>query len=231
MQPFLLWALAAVTIATGLFIWLGGFGFKKAMFVLTGLFCGASCMLFYSDTNPFLAVAITGIFAMIAFKLQDIFFALMASVVFVAAGYLILIRPCFRPSSDILAVIRQLAIGVPYYNWVILLAAAALPFAVMPVEGISSLFSSAVGTTLMATGTFMVLANAGYPVVSNITVKEDIFLAALALVITAGVIIQLWLLPKINTRFAAVKNAVKAKVKADKGDAAKAAKTTSWRTA
>lgn len=135
MQQSLLLTLAVVTIAAGLFIWLGGLGFKKVMFVAAGLFFGAFCTLFFSGTNLFLAAAIIGAFALIALKLQDTFLVLIASAVAAVIGYLILIRPYFRPSSDILAIIRQLTIGVPYYNWPILLAVAVLPFAVISWQG------------------------------------------------------------------------------------------------
>ena len=56
---------------------------------------------------------------------------LTASAIAAVIGYFLLIRPYFRPSSDILAVIRELTIGVPYYNWPILLALTALPFAII----------------------------------------------------------------------------------------------------
>lgn len=234
MQPSLLLTLAVVTIAAGLFIWLGGLGFKKVMFVVTGLFFGTFCTLFSFGTNLFLAAAVIGIFALIALKLQDMFLALIVSVLAAVIGYFVLIRPYFHPSSDILAVIRQLTIGVPYYNWPILLAVAALPFGVISLEGASALFTSAAGTIFVLAGTVMALLNSSYPAVGYIAAKQDIFFAVLALATIAGTIIQLWLLPKINVRFAAVKKAAKTKigkVKTGKDDAAKTTKTTTWRTA
>ena len=237
MQPVLLLTLAVVTIASGLFILLGGFSFKKAMFVVTGLFVGAFCTLFSSGTNLFLAAAIIGIFALVAFKLEDTFLVLIASAAAAVIGYFILIRPHFRPSNDILSVIRQLTIGVPFYNWPLLLVLTALPFVIISCQGASSLFTSAAGTILVLAGTIMVLLNFGYPAVSYIAAKQDIFFAALALATIAGTIIQSWLLPKINVRFAAIKKAAKTaqikveKDKAGKGDAAEKPKTATWRTA
>jgi len=234
LQPSLLLALAAVTIAAGLFVWLGGFGYKKIMLVVTGVFFGAFCTLFSSGSNPFLAAALIGIFALLALKLQDTFFVLVASACAAAIGYSILIRPYFRPSANILAVIRQIAIGVPYYNWPILLAVTALPFAAISWVGASALFSSAAGATLILTGTTMVLLHLGYPAVGYITTKQDIYLAIIALATILGTLVQLWLLPKISTRFAAARQAAKTKVKkvkARKGDTEPVAKTTTWRTA
>jgi hypothetical protein len=230
LQPSLLLTLAVITIAAGLFVWLGGLGYKKIMFAAVGVFFGAFCTLFSSGTNLFLAAAIIGICALLALKLQDTFLMLVASAFAAAIGYSILIRPYFRPSSDIMSVIRQLSIGVPYYNWPILLAITALPFAAISWPGASALISSAAGTTLILAGTIMALLNFDYPVVGYITTRQDIYIAIIALAIILGTIAQLWLLPKISMRFVAIKAKVK-KVKAGKGDVEPAAKTATWRTA
>jgi hypothetical protein len=235
LQPSLLLTLAVVTIAAGLFVWLGGLGFKKAVFVVTGLFFGAFCTLFSSGTNPLPAVALISIFALIAFKLENTFLVLIASAVAAVIGYLILIRPYFHPSGDILAGIGQLAMSVPLYNWPILLAVIALPFVVISLQGASAIFTSAAGTILILTGTVMALPNFGYPAVGYITTKQDIYIAVFALAtIIAGAIIQLWLLPEINVLFAVARKAAETKVekvKAGKGNAVEAPKTRNWRTA
>jgi len=234
LQPSLLLTLAAVTIAVGLFVWLGGFGFRKIMFVLAGAFFGAFCTLFSSGSNPFLAAALIGVFALLALKLQDTFLILVASAFAAVIGYSILVQPYFRPSNNILAVVRQIVIGVPYYNWPILLAITALPFAVISWQGASALFSSAAGTILVLTGTTMALLNFEYPAVSYMTKRQDIYIAIIALATILGTIAQLWLLPKISSRFAAAKQASKTKVKkvkARKGDVDAITKTTTWRTA
>jgi hypothetical protein len=232
LQPALLLTLAAVTIVSGLFVLLGGLGFKKVVFVLTGLFFGAFCTLFSSDTNLFLAAAIMGIFALIAIKMENTFLVLVASAAAAVIGYLILIRPYFLPSSNILSVIRQLSISVPYYNWPILLAVTALPFAIASLRGASAIFTSAAGAILVLAGTVMALLNFGYPALGYITTKQGLCIAALVLATIAGAIIQLWLLPEINVLFTAAKNAAKTKkVKAGKGDAEEKPKTATWRTA
>ncbi|MBE3142357.1 MAG: hypothetical protein IMZ61_00295 [Planctomycetes bacterium] len=230
LQPSLLLTLAVVTIAAGLFVWLGGLGFKKIVFVAIGLFFGAFCTLFSSGTNPFLAAAIIGICAMLAFTLQDTFLVLIASALAAVIGYSMLVRPYFRPSGDIMSVIRQLTIGVPYYNWPIMLALTAVPFAAVSWKGASALFSSAAGTTLILAGTIMVLLNLGYPAVGYMTTRQDIYIAIIALATILGTITQLWLMPKISTLFVAAKAKVK-KVKARKGNAEATAKTATWRTA
>jgi hypothetical protein len=234
LQPNLLLALAVVTVAAGLFVWLGGLGFKKIMYIVAGAFFGAFCTLYSSGSNLFLAAAIIGICAILAYTLQDTFFMLVASACAAVIGYSILIRPYFRPSANIMAVIRQIAIGVPYYNWPILLAVTALPFAVVSWQGAPALLSSAAGATLILTGTIMVLLHLGYPAIGYLTHRQDICASAIALATILGTIIQLWLLPKISVRFTAAFQAAKTKAKkakAKKGDVESAGKSTTWRTA
>ena len=233
MQPSLLLALAVVTITAGLFIWLGGLSFKKIMYIVSGIFFGAFCSLLSSGTNLFLAASIIGICAILALKLQDAFFMLVASAAAAVIGYSILIQPYFRPSSNILAVIRQIAIGVPFYNWPILLAITALPFAIISWQGASALLSSVAGAVIMLAGITMVLLNAGFAATGRMTTQPEQYYLMIALAVIFGTFIQLGVLPKISTRFTAVRiaKAKVKKVKARKGDAEPAPKSTTWRTA
>ena len=186
-------AIAVVTIAAGLFVWLGGLGFKKIMYVLVGVFFGAFCSLFYADSNPLLAAAVIGVCAMASLKLQDAFLMLIISAFAAVVGYSILIRPYFRPSPNLIVVIKQLTIGVPYYNWPILLAVTALPFAVISWVGAPALLSSTAGATLILAGTMMALLHLGYPAIGYLTSRQDICAAAIALATILGTIIQLWI--------------------------------------
>ena len=234
MEPSLLLTLAGITIAAGLFVWLGGLGFKKIMFFVIGVFFGAFCTLFFSGANLFLAAAVIGICALLALKLQDTFFVLIASALAAVIGYSLLVRPYFRPSSNILSVIRQLTMGVPFYNWPILLAMTALPFAVVSRPDAPAIFSSAAGTILILAGTTIALLNFDYPALGYITARQSIYVAIIALATILGTIAQLWLLPKISTRFDAVRQAARTKVKkvkARNSNIAPAAKTKTWRTA
>jgi hypothetical protein len=107
-----------------------------------------------------------------------------------------------------------------------------LPFAVVSWQSASAILSSAAGTILILAGTVMALLDFGYPAIGYLNAKQDIYIAILALATIVGTLIQLWLLPKISTRFAAVRQAkdnVK-KVKTRKGDTGVTAKTVTWRT-
>ncbi len=85
----------------------------------------------------------------------------------------------------------------------------------------------------MLAGITMVLLNAGIAATGRMTSQPEQYYLMIALVVIFGTFVQLGVLPKISTRFTAARTAkakVK-KVKARKGDAEPAAKSTTWRTA
>ncbi len=128
---------------------------------------------------------------------------------------------------------RQIAIGVPYYNWPILMAVTAAPFAIISWRGASALFSSAAGALLILAGTIMILLNNGFEAAININSKKELYLEALAMMVIVGIFLQLWLLPKLGIRFIVGRKAAKARVKqikAKKGEEGSSNSAT-WRTA
>jgi hypothetical protein len=234
LPPAILLTLAIVILAAGVFVFLGGLGFKRIMFVAIGAFFGAFSSLFYAETNPLLDAALIGIFSLLAFKLQDTFLVLVASAFAAVIGYSLLIRPYYRPSNNILAVIRQITIGVPYYNWPILLAVTAAPFALISWQGASAFFTSTAGAFFIFAGAIMISLHSGFAAVGYMTSKKEIFMEAFALAVIIGTFLQLWLLPKISARFIAVRKAAKTKnkkVKAAKDEPEIIRKSTTWRTA
>jgi hypothetical protein len=232
LQPAMLWALAGVTIAAGVFLWLGGFGFKKTMYAVAGIYVGAFCTLFISVSNLPLAGALIGIFAMTALAIQETFFVLTASACAAVIGFSFLIGSHFRPSSNLLMSIRMLTISVPYYNWPILLAVTALPFAVISWRGASALFSSAAGAVLALAGVIMVVLNStDFPIIGHMKSQPEQYYLMLALVVIFGIAIQMMVLPKISKGFAARQAKVKAKKgKIQKDGSNSTVKSVTWRT-
>jgi len=233
LQPSLLLTLAAVTVTAGLFVWLGGFGFKKIMYTIAGAFFGAFCSLLTSGSNLPLAAALVGIFAVLAYKMQDSLFVMIASGAAAVIAYSILVRPYFKASDNVMAVIRQIAVSVPYYNWPILLAITALPFAVISWRGASAILSSAAGAIVMLAGAVMfVLTSSEFSIIGHMKSQPEQYYLILTLAMLLGTVVQMWVLPRISKGVAErqAKARVK-KAKTKKNDTAKAVKSTTWRTA
>lgn len=236
-QSPLLLALAVVTLAAGLFVYLGGFGFRKTMFAVIGAYCGIACATLIAGFNLMLALAFIGIGVLLALWLQDSFLVLIASIFATFYGFSVLIRPYFNPSGELIDIIRELAIGVPFYNWPILLALAAVPVAIRSVSwrAASAILCSATATALLLAGDIMLLKYAGFAAVGHISGNRELYLEIFIAVTAIGAFVQFFILPKISRRFAAAKETARFKTKRARkrktDDSESHSKTTAWRTA
>jgi hypothetical protein len=240
LQSPLLAVMTLVTLSAGLFVWLGGLSCRKALFAVVGAYCGATCAIFISGSNILLTAALAGAGVLLAMRLQDTFLILMASIF---AAVSVLIRPYVSLSDEPVAIIRQLTIGVPYYNWPILLALIAVPLALISTfpQGAPAVLCSAGGTCLMLACAIMLLVRNGLAAAGYIDSKRELCLALFIVATALGATAQLFLLPELGWRIAAAKKALKNRAKAkrkrvekdeyDGSNALPTPKTAAWRTA
>jgi hypothetical protein len=237
LQPHLLLVMALVALAVGLFVWLGGIGLRRVMFALMGAACGAACAIPVSGSNLLLAAALIGAGALLALKFRESFLTVMTSIFATLYGFSILIRPYFNPSGELIVIVRQLTIGVPYYNWPILLFLIALPLAAGASfwRATSAILCSAAGAAVMLAGVIMLMVRSGIAAAGFISTKREFFLDFFLAVTVLGAIMQLLLLPKLGCQIASARQAVKAKVKRakkdKKDDDIPKSKSSAWRTA
>ncbi len=235
-MPLLL-AMAVITLAAGLFICLGGLGFRRVLFAIIGTYCGIACTMSIAGFNLMLAFALIGACVLLALKLQDTFLVIVASAFAAVYGFSILIKPYFSTSDELISIIRELTIGVPFYNWPILLALIAVPVAVNSAfwRGTSAVLCSAAGTVLLLAGTIMLLKHSGLAAVGHISSKRELYIELFIAVTAVSAFVQFFILPKISSRFAAAKETAKAKAKRARrkktDDSETRSKTTAWRTA
>jgi hypothetical protein len=236
LQPGLLLTAAIVTLAAGLFVFLGGLGFRKALFAVIGMYCGVACAIMIAGYNLMLALAFLGAGVLLAMWLEESFLVLITTIFAAVYGFSVLIRPYFNPSDELISIIRDLAIGVPYYNWPILLALIAAPVAVSSTfwRAASAVFCSAAATVLFLAGAIMLLKHTGFAAVGHINSRCELYLELFIAVTAIGAIVQYFILPKISSRFAAAKESVKAKAKRARkrktSDSEVNSRSTAWRT-
>ncbi|MGA2172084.1 MAG: hypothetical protein ABSG82_03600 [Sedimentisphaerales bacterium] len=236
LPPVLLVAAALVTIAAGLFICFGGLGCKKTLFVLIGAYCGAAFAISFNHSNLLLVIAVVGFGILLALKYQGVFLVLLAAILGAIYGFSTLIKPYVNTSGEPLSMISQLVIGVPSYNWLILICLIAVPFAAGSVFwwGTSVVLCSAAGAAIMLVGAIMFLVRNGGAAAEYISDNRELCLGFFAAVTILGAITQWLLLPKFVRGVAVVKETIIARVKKDKtndGEAPSAHKTATWRTA
>jgi hypothetical protein len=235
--PVILMAAAIVMLVLGLFVWFGGFGYKKILYIIVGAFCGAACTISITSANYLLALALVAGGAMLSFKLQETFLSFVIAVLAAIYGYSILIKPYFSHTRELVDVLRQIAIGVPYYNWPILLGVVLAPFAITAswFAGASAGFSSLTASIMFLAGAIMILKRFGFGAAAMISSNTEIAIGILAGVTAIGMVVQLLIMPRISDRFTAAKEAAKIKAKKPKktkqeNSESGAARVTAWRT-
>jgi hypothetical protein len=229
---------AGIAIAVlGIFVWFGGFGFKKILYVIIGAFCGAAFTLSFTGANPMLAAAliIGGAFA--AYKLQETFLACVIALLAATNGYAILIKPYFSRARELIDVLRQVAIGVPFYNWPILLGVVLAPFAIEAswFAGASAGFTSGTAAAMFFFAAIMILKQYGFNPSAMIMSNGERIIGAIAVITIVGAAIQMLIMPRISSRFAMAKEMAKHKAKKPKktkqeGGVASDTRVTAWRT-
>jgi hypothetical protein len=237
LQPPLVVTLAVVTIAAGLFALLGGLGFRKVFFFVIGIYCGAAFIVSGKCSNILLAIASIGVGVTLALVLQDAFLVLVVSVFAAIYGFSKLIWPYVNTQAELISIMRDLTIGVPFYNWPLLLILIAVPIAARGTwwQGTSAALSALSGTVLLLAGAIMLYAASGLKVVEKICSKRELYLGIFVATAVVGTVIQLLLLPRLSRRIANARESAKLKAartkKGKSGEQEAAPKSTAWRTA
>jgi len=85
-------------VVVGLFIWLGGLGFKRPLLGLIGAIAGGIAGFFLVGHNVASIAAAAGIAGLIAIILDRVFIALLAAALVAAFGFMVLARPYLQPA-------------------------------------------------------------------------------------------------------------------------------------
>lgn len=238
LHSLILLAGAIITIAAGVFVCLRGVGFRRVMLAVTGFYCGIAAGIFMAGLNLMMILAFAGAGLLLALWLQESFLILIASIFGTVYGFSVLIGPYFTPSDDIMSMLRELTIGVPYYNWPILLCIMFVPVAISSVnwQAGSSVLGAAMSTAMFLAGVIMLLKSDGLSAVGFITRNKQMSLGLFIFTVVVIGCVQYFVLPRISSRFEAAKEMARVKAKRArrrrKSDEGKSdSKGTAWRTA
>lgn len=159
LSPLLLVGLGLIVVLAGLFIWLGGLGFKKLLITVAGIVSGGVFGLVLFGLNIIAAAALAAIFAFVAISFERIFITVLAAILagvicfaVVAGPYVAQPKPVItfnhapaagktlgiRESidrvetymSDSAAGIRKTCSRMPFYTWLILAVAVIISAAI-----------------------------------------------------------------------------------------------------
>jgi hypothetical protein len=92
-NPVVLIGPGLACVLLGLFVWLGGLGFRRALVAIVGAVSGGICGFFISGRNIVTATVSAGLAAVIAIMLEKIFIAVLTGVLAAVLGFAVLAGP------------------------------------------------------------------------------------------------------------------------------------------
>ncbi len=87
------------TIIVGLFVWLGGLGFRRLLITLVGAISGGACGFFLFSRNIISATVAAGLAALIAIIFERLFFIILAAALVAVFAFAVLAGPYIEKPS------------------------------------------------------------------------------------------------------------------------------------
>ncbi|MFA5239339.1 MAG: hypothetical protein WC476_06480 [Phycisphaerae bacterium] len=220
--------LAAVLL--GLFVWLGGLGFRKVLVGIVGAISGGACGFFISGRNMAPAMVSAGVTAFIAIVFEKMFIAILAGVLAAVLGFAVLARPYIesedglneygskdrtmtldtqqsieaakRYIADFAVEIKRIFSKMPIYKHAITAAIVIIFIAAgFFLNRLTSAFCcAALGTTLIFTGMILLLLYKGAAPISSIFQGQLLYPGIFGAMTVFGMAEQLLLCQRINER-------------------------------
>ena len=92
-SPIVLIGPGLAAVLLGLFVWLGGLGFRRVLAAVVGAVSGGICVSFIAGRNIILAVVSTALATVIAIIFEKIFITILAATLAAVLGFAVLARP------------------------------------------------------------------------------------------------------------------------------------------
>ena len=228
-NPVVLIGPGLACVLLGLFIWLGGLGFRRALVAIVGAVSGGICGFFISGRNIVTAMVSAGFAAVIAIVLERIFIAILAGVLAAILGFAVLAGPYIENTSeatlvewdevrilsaqqtvetaktyiaDFVAETKRILLQMPVYYWAIIAALAVI----FPVAGFfqrrltSALCCAALGSILIFAGMILLLLYKGAAPISRICQNQLFYQSIFGMMTAFGMAEQLLLCQRIKEK-------------------------------
>lgn len=231
-SPVVLIGPGLVCVLLGLFLWLGGLGFRRTLVATIGAIIGGICGFFMSGRKIVTAMITAAVAAVLAVKLEKIFIAILAGVLASILCFAVLIRPdsgiddagyhsesenvrmsldtelsieiAKRHLADFAAETKRMFSHMPIYYWALIEVIAAFFFVVgFARQRLTSAFCCAVlGTMFVFTGMILLLLYKGAAPISRICQNRFAYQGVFGVMVAFGIAVQLLLCPRIQDKLA-----------------------------
>lgn len=225
LRPIILISVGLACVIIGLFLWLGGLGFRKVLVIVVGAVSGGVCGFFITDHNIVSAGILAALAVFIAILFEKIFITILAAALAAVVAFAVLAGPYIQNQADFSTKIKQACLQMPAYSWVII----AVLLVIFIMAGIflwrltSALCCAALGTMLIFAGMILLLLYKGAVPISYICSRTLFYTVVLVAMMAFGTIEQLLLSKPAKRQSIAKKETSKGKQEPDK-------KLPSWRT-
>ncbi|MBN2456861.1 MAG: hypothetical protein JXB29_10080 [Sedimentisphaerales bacterium] len=189
LNPLVLGCLGLTFLVSGLFVWLGGLGFRKILAAVAGAVSGGICGFFVIDKNPAWTILLSAAGAVIAMVFEKVFLTILSVVLAVVIGFAILAAPYIENVDSLKEAILQM----PIHSWVILsiLVLAVIITGSFLWRLLSALCCAALGTLLIFSGMVFLLQYKGATVADGVLGKQIFFAGVFGAMIAFGTVEQL----------------------------------------
>ena len=191
LNPIVLICTGIVCVLAGLFVWLGGLGFRKVLVVVAGAAGGGVCGFFITGQNAMWATVWAGVAVAIALTFERIFITIMAAVLAAVLSFAILGGGYFEKTGSL----GQACSQMPLYSWVIISALIIIFIAVgfFFWSLTSALCCATLGTILIFAGMILLLSYKGSEPIGHISSAKPYYTMIFAAMVAFGTIEQLFL--------------------------------------
>jgi len=252
LAPLVLIVPGLAAIIVGLFIWLGGLGFRRLLVALVGAITGGICGFFLISRNIISVTIAAGLAAIIAIIFERLFVTILLAALVAALGFAILLGPYIQAADlpnpykitnqgstvtisqsveilkayaiDFTNRIKQACTQMPVHSWAIM----AVVIVIVIVAGFwiwrfaSALCCSALGVLLIFAGMILLLLCKGSAPITKIAARTPFYAAVFIGMTAFGTLEQLLL-----CRHAERKSKRKKRISSDKQEPEQA--TRGWR--
>ena len=102
LNPIVLIGPGLAIVLVGLFIWLGGLGFRRLLVAVAGAVSGGICVFFITGRNIIAAIILAGVAAVIAIIFERLFITILAAALAAVFGFAVLAWPYIENSQEVI---------------------------------------------------------------------------------------------------------------------------------
>lgn len=230
-EPTVLIVPGIAAVLLGLFVWLGGLGFRRTLVAIAGALSGGTCGYFISGQNIMTAMISAGIVMVIAIILERIFVVILTGVLAAILCFAVLAGPYIESEdnlenypgkmtvsldaresvevikgyvADFAFEIRRIFLHMPVYERVIPAVVAVFFMAAgFYRQRLTSAFCcAALGAVLICAGMILLLLYKGAAPISRVCQSQILYQSVFGIVIAFGMATQLLLCPRIGEKLA-----------------------------